>query len=505
MKIVFTLLVGVFCMTVSSRTLRCETHRLAVIVGNNTGTSERPSLHFAEWDARRVAAVFTELGGFKPDNVHLLVGRSPRELDASLQVLAKKVSGLREERPGDQFVLLFYYSGHSDGMALEMKNERVLFSSVRARLNAMGEGVRLVIVDSCRSGKLLNAKGGTLGPVFDVRLADNLSSTGEAMITSNAASEVALESKNIQASFFSHYFVSGLRGAADSSGDGTVSLAEAYQYAFTRTVMATADTTIGPQHPGYDYQLTGRGDVVLTQVSRATGRLNVPTKYDRVLIQQQGEGQSLFVELGRGDAGQVAIPPGTYQVRAWQGGKALGSRVRIRANEPMTLVEADFGPIELQSHMTKGSESRSSDAKNLFIGLGVSGGASGDDVWLTGLRFGHTFGEHGIASMAAATGSGNGFRETQIIARGGPVWKTNGPLRVVVGAELGGGVAIQSVDDDRTLWSGIGTIVPSLGLEWGGTTGPVISLITEMALSIVRKDEKTLGIFRPGLWLVAGF
>ena len=53
------------------------------------------------------------------------------------------------------------------------------------------------------------------------------------MITSSAAREAALESAEIEASFFSHHLISGLRGAADTSGDGLVTLAEAYQYAFT--------------------------------------------------------------------------------------------------------------------------------------------------------------------------------------------------------------------------------------------------------------------------------
>src|SRR5204863_6299877 len=155
---------------------------------------------------------------------------------------------------------------------------------VRGWMEATGAAVRLVILDSCRSGGLLALKGGTLGPAFDVRLADNMASTGEAVITSSAARESALESAEIGASFFSHHLISGLRGAADTSGDGLVTLGEAYQYAFARTVNATADTTIGPQHPGYDYRLSGRGELVLTRISAASGVLQVPAGFDRFLV-----------------------------------------------------------------------------------------------------------------------------------------------------------------------------------------------------------------------------
>ena len=44
--------------------------------------------------------------------------------------------------------------------------------------------------------------------------------------------EAAQESDRICASYFTHYLVSGFRGAADLSGDGKVTLNEAYQFAF---------------------------------------------------------------------------------------------------------------------------------------------------------------------------------------------------------------------------------------------------------------------------------
>src|SRR5439155_1760197 len=96
--------------------------------------------------------------------------------------------------------------------------------------------------------------------------------------------ELALESREIRGSFFTHHFVSGLRGAADASGDGRVTLAEAYEYAFSRTVSATSGTVVGPQHPAYDYRLSGKGDFVLTDLLRPSGVLELPAGYDRLLV-----------------------------------------------------------------------------------------------------------------------------------------------------------------------------------------------------------------------------
>ena len=70
---------------------------------------------------------------------------------------------------------------------------------------------------------------------------DDLASTGEALLTSSAADENALESKEIRGSFFSHHLVSGLRGAADSSGDGQVTLAEASSKAIENIARAVGD------------------------------------------------------------------------------------------------------------------------------------------------------------------------------------------------------------------------------------------------------------------------
>ena len=223
----------------------------------------------------------------------------------------------------DRVVLVFYFSGHSDGQALEMGRERLSFAEVRRWMQSTGAAVRLAIVDSCRSGGLIALKGGRLGPVFDVRLANHLASDGEAIITSSSSSESALESAEIRSSFFSHHLISGLRGAADASGDGMVTLGEAYQYAFGRTVSATADTVIGPQHPLYDYRLTGRGDLVLTRIAPGR-RAGDPGGFDRLLLFDRGR-QEVVAELGAGGARRLATRPGTYEVRAWRGRGCTGA------------------------------------------------------------------------------------------------------------------------------------------------------------------------------------
>src|SRR5207253_3195573 len=80
----------------------------------------------------------------------------------------------------------------------------------------------------------------------------------------------------IGGSFFTHHFEVGLRGAADSDGDGQVTLAEAFRYTSVRTTSGTAATEAGPQHPTYDIRMSGRGDVVLADLRRAEATLRLP-------------------------------------------------------------------------------------------------------------------------------------------------------------------------------------------------------------------------------------
>ena len=114
-------------------------------------------------------------------------------------------------------------------------------------------------------------KGGRARPAFLVD--QSAAMRGHAFLTSSAESEAAQESDRIRASYFTHFLVSGLRGAADLSGDGKVTLNEAYQFAFNETLGRTVDTKGGPQHPSYDISMSGTGDVVMTDVQQLSATL----------------------------------------------------------------------------------------------------------------------------------------------------------------------------------------------------------------------------------------
>jgi hypothetical protein len=228
-------------------------------------------------------------------------------------------------------VLFFYYSGHSDGTALNLGNDRVGFDELKTWLTDTKADVRVAVIDSCKSGALVQSKGGTHAPPFEINLADQLDASGDATLSSSAADELALESREIRGSFFTHHFVSGLRGAADASGDGRITLAEAYRYAFDHTLAATSSTG-SRQHPGYNYRLSGRGELVLTEVTQPSAVLELPEGFERALVILVRRDQVL-AEITSDTTRKVALAPGEYAVRVWKGTRAYATRVETKAGE----------------------------------------------------------------------------------------------------------------------------------------------------------------------------
>jgi hypothetical protein len=497
---------------------RAETRRIAVLVGSNLGDAGHAPLHYAEQDAVRLAAVLGELGGLAPGDVVLLRGPTPDTVRAALDEAARRVASWHAEKRG-QVVLLFYYSGHSDGQVLELGGQALPFSEVRRRLASSGADVRLVIVDSCRSGALLALKGGTLGQAFDIRLADDLASTGEAFIASSAADESALESSEIGASFFSHHLISGLRGAADLSGDGLVTLAEAYQYAFARTLRATSETTVGPQHAAYDYHLAGRGDLVLTELLRPSAVLDLPAGFDRLLLVAPVRFE-VVAELGPRSAHRIAVGAGDYELRAWRGAQAFAGRVRVGQWQELKVAAAELQPVAAGAVSLKGGgdgepevlalhapppEARERGPWAVTAAAGLAQGVA-DGASLGVLRAGvdRSHGEQWrlAALLIAGTGRAVGMRENRFGAELLPsVWTGRGALRAGIGLGIGGGVALERTDAGQTHWSGLAWVSPTASLELRLTARVAVGVGGELPVTLLRRDDRIALAALPAAWL----
>jgi hypothetical protein len=178
---------------------------------------------------------------------------------------------------------------------------------------------------------------------------------GHAFLTSSAATESAQESDRIQASYFTHYLVSGFRGAADTSGDGRVTLNEAYKFAFDETLGRTVDSRSGPQHPSYDIELSGTGDVVITDVRQTTARLVLGRDLEgRFFIRTAA--RALVAELYKpgGRIAEIGLEAGAYEVRVEREQTAYLARTSIADGARVELRAAQFGVTTLEPTRRRG-------------------------------------------------------------------------------------------------------------------------------------------------------
>ncbi len=339
------------------------TARHALIVGANQGGELEP-LRYAESDAQQVADVLAELGGFSPNEITVLSAPDRAELSAALDAHAVRAAAA----PHDLFV--FYYSGHADAQGLRLGDERVSYSELRESIRATEAEITLGVLDACRSGEITRLKGVTVSAPFATE--GQLSAEGEVWLTASSADEAAQESDRLGGSFFTHYLVSGLRGAADAGDvDGRVSLSEAYAYAYDRTVARTGGTDAGSQHPGYDFRLQGSGDLTLTDVEQARARVRIPKGIAGELTVLRLPEQTPTVEIAKlaDEEVTVALPPGHYLLR--HNGPDGVQEARIGLGEGADLEVRGFVPVGAELAMTKGApEGRVGKVTAWAIGMG---------------------------------------------------------------------------------------------------------------------------------------
>jgi hypothetical protein len=493
---------------------RADVRRAAIVVGSNAGSGERPALRYAETDAEKFAQLLVELGGFGRSDVYLLRGVPMTTLRDVLAAVRKKVELWHAETPGARLMLLFYFSGHSNGRQLELGSDRFEFSELKEWMAASGSDVRLAIIDSCKSGSVLGAKGGTPGQAFDIQLTDSLATSGDAVLTSSAANESALESEELRGSFFSHSLISGLRGAADANRDGHVTLAEAYQHAFARTLAETSNTVYGPQHPGYDYRLSGQGDLILTEFSRPPAALELPEGFDRILVTSAKQDQ-VVAEVGSEAARRISVQPGEYAIRAFRGKELFGATFAVGRGETRTVPSAALEPRQGDAASTKGGPPvddipASSSARGRGLTVGLHGGAMG---WvdesappLVGVRVaaasrapsGASLGLEVVTSAAAPEGGeaketiatvGAGYRFGAETSLG------NWTVRPSVQLDIAGGV------DRRASTSIVGAIGPGGGVELAVGPSLSLSVLVRAPVYFGRRNEEFAVRWAPSGWL----
>lgn len=347
----------------------------ALIIGSESPGPGQQSLRYALDDAERVREVFVELGGLPEAQVRLLENPDGDEVRDALAALADEVA------PGEG--VLVYYSGHARASSLDLGGDSLSLDELDALIDAVPAELTLVVLDACQAGALSQVKGAEPAPGFSVASTQGLDAAGRVVIASSTATELSQESEALQGSYFTHHFVVGLRGAADVNLDGAVSLSEAYDYAYNRTVTTTSSTAVGRQHPTLETELRGRGELVLTRPVAATARLRFSSGDEGEILLVAADSGVVAAEVSkvRGDALVLALPPGPYEVLRTLDGRTERCEQVLTRGQTQDFAPRDCAVVEPEVVAAKGAGLPGSDVETFALELGAGLMGFDDDAY----------------------------------------------------------------------------------------------------------------------------
>lgn len=286
----------------------------ALVVGSDRGGEGQSPLRYAELDASRMRDALVEVGGYVPEHVTLLRSPSVSDVNDALTDIRRRIDAHR--RRGDPTQLVFYYSGHARSNSLNLDQEELRLERLRELLEGMGADLTFVLLDACQSGAYSRVRGAEPAADFSYNSVEQLRMGGLVVLASSSGDELSQESESLRGGFFTHHLVVGLRGAADSDGDGRVTVDEVYSYAYANTLADTSRTAVGGQHVTMEMELVGHGAVPLSYPEQADAHMVIgPSVSGTLLVQRARSGAVVAeVEKARGDRLRLALPAGRYLV-----------------------------------------------------------------------------------------------------------------------------------------------------------------------------------------------
>lgn len=466
--------------------------RVGIVVGAQGGAPGRGALRHAHHDAEAIADVLTSVGRFAPGRVHVLRDPAPGELLAVLQREAAALAG----RP--DALLFFYFSGHADQASLYSAGKPVPLDAVRRALDRQDVAVRIGVIDACQGGGWTRAKGLVPDAPFEVTLPQVLESEGSALISSSAGDESAHESDALGGSFFTVHLAAGLRGAADESGDGEVTLTEAFEYARAQTIRDTARQAKEPQHPTFALNLRGRQDVVLAQVAASPSTLSVAQAGGPLELVHLATGLRML-ELPPGPrTARIAVPAGRYLVRRVAADGVRAHEVDVPRQGQVEVREEELTLVASERLAVKGLPTTMQPATPRALDVELSLGVLLSSYYpqVAGLQLGdwtarydgsnlRIDGRVGLTDRLAWRVGTLGFayrfgrpEATEVVPYGGLLAWREGSLGEL---RLGGGAALRHR-------KGPGAVVAAAGIDWEGSGAGF-----ELAARMVRRLHASVG------------
>lgn len=309
---------------------QAEPVRLALVVSSDHGMPGEEALVYANSDAQRVARLLQTIGGFRAGDVWVV---SEARVDAVYEALRRITTRAADiTSAGGETSLLVFYAGHAGPDGLHLGGQVLPLPDLKGAVRVATQGDRIFVLDACHAGTIARSRGATL-----VNLADQPDVWGkgsgfvppedEAWLVSSGPEERSFEVEDRRGALFTHFFLSGARGAADADGNARITMSELYSFVQTHTAEAAAD--LGQlQQPRWAGTL---GSFAITNVgSSSTGvRVVGPVTAPLLVIDQRAE--QVVAEVPRGAGANLALDPGSYEVVAvHEDGISLG-RLQIQS------------------------------------------------------------------------------------------------------------------------------------------------------------------------------
>ncbi len=431
--------------------------RFALAIGENRGLVDDAELRFAPADAQRVADTLVDVGGFQRDDVAVLAGANAGQVRAALAALKARLGDGPHER------LVLYVSSHAADGALHLSGSTLPLAELVEFVRRAPVQVGVLIIDACQSGSVTRLKGLKPSSVPLTRL-EASGVEGRVLISASGADEYAQESDALQGSTFTHYLLAGLRGAADSSRDGKVTLDEVYGWAWARTIEATFSSRGGVQRPAFSVDLKGQGQLVLAEPAKSDARLTLDVRpAGRWLVVSETTG-TVFADVEKAEGAlTLAVPPGRYRLQLRVADGVLERAIEVPAQGGVTVAGGDLEKASLLRVARKGGEE---SRLVLSLGGGVASGLVRGLVVQPGAelrlrRDGFAVGPINQAHVTFGWRDGRSvtgqFLQTELELRAGGghrfAWRA---ASLALGLELGPLLVLQHALPDTTSRTGLG-------------------------------------------------
>ena len=347
------LVAGLLALGVSgiASTAFAEPVRILVSAGSKVGLAAERPLKFASTDASRVRDVVVSLGGVKAENAFVLSEPSRAPLFAAVD--KARVEAAKHKT--DEVTLIFYFSGHGDHDAIHLGDDRVLLTDLSTKLAEVPAGLRIAVTDACRATR---DKGFTADEPFAITATNVPQASGQVWLHASSDGEAAQESDELQGAIFTHSWINGLRGAADSNGDSRVTLEESFAFAHSQTMIRSAKSSGVLQKPEAVVSLREASPVVLTETASRMATLSLPRGRDAHFLVYSAGAKSVLSELWSSPDRRMAlrIPPGRYIVQRRIGSVGGMATIAIGEGEERKLDDREFAATSLEVLARKGEE-----------------------------------------------------------------------------------------------------------------------------------------------------